>query len=159
MDIIQFPLSSLFFFFFFFSPQPSLDLGLLHKIQLNFLEASQLFPFLQGRIVSPTPNPPSWRTRPLYYLYPPEAGWLPILVAFYDTHGLHWLLYGDPYHHYPLKNQFFLIFHWIHFHGICQSLPMQTIFHQHLSHHATSQLKCVYLRSEILLSVDGQLSL
>jgi hypothetical protein len=24
----------------------------------------------------------------VYYLYPPEAGWLPILVASYDTHGL-----------------------------------------------------------------------
>jgi hypothetical protein len=32
------------------------SLGLLHKIRLNFLEASQQFSFLQGR-VSPTPNP------------------------------------------------------------------------------------------------------
>jgi hypothetical protein len=39
------------------SPQPSLGLGLLHKIQLNFLEASQQFSFLQGRVVSLTPNP------------------------------------------------------------------------------------------------------
>jgi hypothetical protein len=49
-----------FFFFFFFlslAPQPSLGLGLLHKIWLNFLEASQQFFFLQGRVVSPTPNP------------------------------------------------------------------------------------------------------
>jgi hypothetical protein len=38
-------------------PQPSLGHGLLHKIRLNFLEASQQFPFLQGRVVSPTPNP------------------------------------------------------------------------------------------------------
>jgi hypothetical protein len=38
-------------------PQPSLDLGLLHKIRLNFLEASQQFSFLQGRVFSPTPNP------------------------------------------------------------------------------------------------------
>jgi hypothetical protein len=37
--------------------QPSLGLGLLHKIRLNFLEASQQFSFLQGRVVSPTPNP------------------------------------------------------------------------------------------------------
>jgi hypothetical protein len=36
-------------------PQPSLGLGLL-KIRLNFLEASQQFSFLQGRVVSPTPN-------------------------------------------------------------------------------------------------------
>jgi hypothetical protein len=36
----------------------SLGLGLLHKILLNFLEASQKFSFfLQGRAVSPTPNP------------------------------------------------------------------------------------------------------
>jgi hypothetical protein len=37
--------------------KPSLGLGLLHKIQLNFLEASQQSYFLQGRVVSPTPNP------------------------------------------------------------------------------------------------------
>jgi hypothetical protein len=49
-----------FFFFFFFLlslvPQPSLDLALLLKIQLNFFEASQQFSLLQGRVVSPTPN-------------------------------------------------------------------------------------------------------
>jgi hypothetical protein len=39
------------------APQPSLGHGLLHKIQLNFLEATQYFSFLQGRVVSPTPNP------------------------------------------------------------------------------------------------------
>jgi hypothetical protein len=39
------------------APQPSLGLGLLHKIWLNFLEASQQSFFLQGRVVSPTPNP------------------------------------------------------------------------------------------------------
>jgi hypothetical protein len=38
------------------APQPSLGLGLLLKIRLNFLEASQQFSFLQGRVVSPTPN-------------------------------------------------------------------------------------------------------
>jgi hypothetical protein len=37
------------------APQPSLGLGLLHKIWLNFVEASQHF-FLQGRVVSPMPN-------------------------------------------------------------------------------------------------------
>jgi hypothetical protein len=64
------------------APQPSLGLGLLHKILLNFLEASQQFSFLQGRVVSPRPIP-----IPLY-LYPTEVGWLPILVTSYDTHGL-----------------------------------------------------------------------
>jgi hypothetical protein len=39
------------------APQPSLGLGFLLKIRLNFLEASQQFSFLQGRVVSPTPNP------------------------------------------------------------------------------------------------------
>jgi hypothetical protein len=39
------------------APQLSLSLSLLHKIQLNFLEASQQFSFLQGRIFIPTPNP------------------------------------------------------------------------------------------------------
>jgi hypothetical protein len=38
------------------APQPSLGLGLLHKILLNFLEASQQFSFLEGRVVSPMPN-------------------------------------------------------------------------------------------------------
>jgi hypothetical protein len=42
-------------------PQPSLGLGLLHKNRLNFLEASQQFSFLQGR-VSPHAQPPSRRT-------------------------------------------------------------------------------------------------
>jgi hypothetical protein len=39
------------------APQPSLGLGLLLRIQLNFLEASQQFSFVQGRVISPTPNP------------------------------------------------------------------------------------------------------
>jgi hypothetical protein len=39
------------------APQPSLGLGFLHKIWLNFLEASQHFSFLQGGVVSPMPNP------------------------------------------------------------------------------------------------------
>jgi hypothetical protein len=39
------------------APQPSLGLGLLHKTRLNFLEASQQFSFLLGRVVSPTPTP------------------------------------------------------------------------------------------------------
>jgi hypothetical protein len=38
------------------APQPSLGLGILHKIRPNFLEASQQFSFLQGRVI-PTPNP------------------------------------------------------------------------------------------------------
>jgi hypothetical protein len=39
------------------APQPSLGLGLLLKIRLNFLEASQQFSFLQGMVVISTPNP------------------------------------------------------------------------------------------------------
>jgi hypothetical protein len=39
------------------APQPSLDLDLLLKIRLNFLEVSQQFSFLQDRVVSSTPNP------------------------------------------------------------------------------------------------------
>jgi hypothetical protein len=71
------------------APQPSLGLGLLHKIRLNFLEASQQSSFLQGRVVIPTPNPHPVGPG-LCILYPPEAGWLPILVASYDTHELRW---------------------------------------------------------------------
>jgi hypothetical protein len=44
-------------FFLSLAPQPTLGLCFLHKIRLNFLEASQHFPFLQVRGVSPTPNP------------------------------------------------------------------------------------------------------
>jgi hypothetical protein len=42
------------------APQPNLGLGLLHSllpIRLNFMEASQQFYFLQGRVFIPTPNP------------------------------------------------------------------------------------------------------
>jgi hypothetical protein len=52
------------------APQPSLGLGLLHKIRLNFLEASQQFSFLQGRVVSPTPNPHPGG--PSLYIYIPQ---------------------------------------------------------------------------------------
>jgi hypothetical protein len=45
------------FFLLSLAPQPSLGLGLLLKIRLNFLEPSQQFSVLQGRVVSPTPNP------------------------------------------------------------------------------------------------------
>jgi hypothetical protein len=48
--------------------QPSLGLGLLHKIWLNFLEASQQFSFLQGRVVSPTPNPHPRGPGPCIYI-------------------------------------------------------------------------------------------
>jgi hypothetical protein len=41
----------------FLAPQSSLGLSLLHKIRLNFLEASQQFSCLHGRVVSPMPNP------------------------------------------------------------------------------------------------------
>jgi len=53
-------------------PQPSLGLGLLLKIRLNFLEASQQFSFIQDRVVIPTPNPHPGG--PGLYLYPPETG-------------------------------------------------------------------------------------
>jgi hypothetical protein len=39
------------------APQPSLGLGILHKIRLNFLEASQQFSFYRVGLRSPTPNP------------------------------------------------------------------------------------------------------
>jgi hypothetical protein len=44
-------------FFLSFAPQSSLSHGRLHKIRLNFLEASQQFSFLQGRVVAPLPTP------------------------------------------------------------------------------------------------------
>jgi len=38
-------------------PQPSLGLAILHKIWLNFVEASQQFSFLEDRVFIPTSNP------------------------------------------------------------------------------------------------------
>jgi hypothetical protein len=75
------------------APQPSLDLGL----PLFFSEASQQFSFLQGRVVSPTPNPQSGEPGLCIYI-PQGAGWpsytprhrVPILVTSYDMHGLRW---------------------------------------------------------------------
>jgi hypothetical protein len=52
------------------APQPSLGLGLLHKIRLNFVEASQQFSFLQVRVFSPTPNPHPGG--PGLYIYIPQ---------------------------------------------------------------------------------------
>jgi hypothetical protein len=57
IDLKLIDINKFFFFLFSLAPQPSLGLGLLHKIRLSFLEASQQFSFLQGRVVSPTPNP------------------------------------------------------------------------------------------------------
>jgi hypothetical protein len=39
------------------APQPSLGLGLLHKIWLNFLEASQHFLFYRVGLLDPCPTP------------------------------------------------------------------------------------------------------
>jgi hypothetical protein len=39
------------------APQPNLGLGLLHKIRLNFLEASQQFSFYRVGFVAPRPTP------------------------------------------------------------------------------------------------------
>jgi hypothetical protein len=58
------------------APQLSLSLGFLHKIQLNFLEASQQFSFLQGKVVSPTPNPHP-RGLGLYIYIPQRQGGYP----------------------------------------------------------------------------------
>jgi hypothetical protein len=55
----------------------------------EFLGGFSTIFFLQGRVVSPTPNPHPGGPG-LCILYSPEAGWLPILVASYDTHGLRW---------------------------------------------------------------------
>jgi hypothetical protein len=82
-----------FFFFLSLAPQPSLGLGLLQKIRLNFMEASQHFFYSVGLLAPrPTPIPEdqasvfiSLRGR-MAQLYP----WAPILVASYDTHGLRW---------------------------------------------------------------------
>jgi hypothetical protein len=38
-------------------PQPSLGLGLLHKLRLNFMEASQQFSFYRVELLAPRPTP------------------------------------------------------------------------------------------------------
>jgi hypothetical protein len=61
------------------------------------LEASQQFSFLQGRVVSPTPDPHPGLPGLCIYIpqrqggpvIPPGTGY-PFLVASYDTHGLRW---------------------------------------------------------------------
>jgi hypothetical protein len=46
-----------FFFFFFLGSTAQLGLGLLHKIRLNFLEASQQFSFYRVGLSAPHPPP------------------------------------------------------------------------------------------------------
>jgi hypothetical protein len=62
-------------FFLSLAPQPSLGLGLLLKIWLNFLEASQQFSFLQGRVVSPTPNPHPGGPGLCIYIFQRQGGY------------------------------------------------------------------------------------
>jgi len=62
------------FFLLSLAPQPSLGHGLIHKIQLNFLEASQQFSFLQGWVVSPTPNPHPGGPGPCIYIPQRQGG-------------------------------------------------------------------------------------
>jgi hypothetical protein len=64
----------------------------------EFLGGFSTIFFFTGWGRNPHAQPPSPRTRPLY-LYPPEAGWLPILVAYYDTHALQWDYSYFPGHH------------------------------------------------------------
>jgi hypothetical protein len=55
----------------------------------EFLGGFSQFSFYRVGFLAPrqTPIPEDQAS---VYLYPPEAGWLPILVASYDTHGLRW---------------------------------------------------------------------
>jgi hypothetical protein len=46
----------MFLFLLSLAPQPSLGLGLLHKIRLNFLEASQQFSFYRVGFLVPRPT-------------------------------------------------------------------------------------------------------
>jgi hypothetical protein len=80
--------SETYLFLLSLTPQPSLDLGLLHKIRLNFLEASQNFLFYRVGLLAPrtTPIPQDQAS-----VFISRIGrWLHILVAFYVTHGLQW---------------------------------------------------------------------
>jgi hypothetical protein len=77
------------YFFLSLTPQPSLGLGLLHKIRLNFLEVSQKFSFFyRVGLLAPRPTPIPEDQASVFIS--PEAGWLSILVASYDMHGLRW---------------------------------------------------------------------
>jgi hypothetical protein len=46
-----------FLFLISLAPQPGLGFGLLHKIRLNFLEASQQFSFYRVGLLAPRPTP------------------------------------------------------------------------------------------------------
>jgi hypothetical protein len=71
------------------APQPSLGLGLLHKIRLNFLEASQQFSFLQVKVVSSTPNPhPGGISKLLYFYYICFLYYVYILIEYVMTTDL-----------------------------------------------------------------------
>jgi hypothetical protein len=50
-------LNALLFLLLSLAPQPGLGLGLLHKIRLNFLEASQQFSFYRVGLLAPRPTP------------------------------------------------------------------------------------------------------
>jgi hypothetical protein len=78
----------IFFFFLSLAPRPNLGLGLLHKIKLNFLEASQQFYFSQGRVVSPTPNPHPGRPGSCIYI-PQKQGGYPFTVGLFLFPGHH----------------------------------------------------------------------
>jgi hypothetical protein len=84
--------------FFHLSLSNSNPTGRRWKFNLaEYLEASQHFSFLQGRVLSPTPNPHPGGPGLCIYISQREGGpvippshRVPILVASYDTHGLRW---------------------------------------------------------------------
>jgi hypothetical protein len=88
----------IFFFFFPWLHSPAYALASSTKSGWISWRLLNNFLFYTVGLLAPRPTP-SRRTRPLY-LYPPEAGWLPILVASYDTHELRW-----DYSHSPVTTR------------------------------------------------------
>jgi hypothetical protein len=85
------------FFLLSLAPQPSLGLG-LHKIRLNFLEASQQFSFYRVGLLAPRPTPiledPSWHGAQLKkhgenFTFTITTNMFCLLFVLYERNGHH----------------------------------------------------------------------
>jgi hypothetical protein len=56
-------------------PQPKLGLGLLHKIRLNFLEASQQFSFYRIGLLAPRQTPIPENQTSVFYIPQRQGGY------------------------------------------------------------------------------------
>jgi hypothetical protein len=92
------------FFILSLAPQPSLGLGLLHKIRLNFLEASQQFCFYRVGLVAlrQTPIPEDQAS----VFISPRHAWVTVGLFLFPGH--HTGTYGDLEYKYEGRLQKFM---------------------------------------------------